>query len=100
MSMISDKMDVTVSYKHRRGYDDTGSPLYDEPVSIPCRIEDDRRIVKDMSGHEVVSERVLFTEREIGLNDALVLDGKDVAIIRVSRKKSVYGEYDHTEVRL
>lgn len=100
MSMISDKLNTTVQYKLRRGYDDTGSPLYDEPVSIPCRIEDDRRVVKDAKGNEVVSERVLYTEREIGLNDALVIDGKDVSIIRVSCKKGVYGGYDHTEARL
>lgn len=100
MSMISDKMNTTALYKHRRGYDDTGSPLYDEPVSIPCRIEYDRRVVKDYKGNEVVSERVLYTEQEIGPNDAIVLDGKDIPVIRVAQKESLYGGYDHTEARL
>ena len=57
MSMISDKMNTTVLYKHRWGYDDTGSPLYDEPVSIPCRIEDDRRVVKDTKGNKYRSKK-------------------------------------------
>lgn len=100
MSMISDKMNATALYKHRQGYDDTGSPLYDEPASISCRIEDDRRVVKDSKGNEVVSERVLYTEQEIGPNDAIVLDGKDISVIRVAKKDSLYGGYDHTEARL
>lgn len=100
MSLISDKMNQYVLYKRRRGYDDTGAPLYDAPVSIPCRIADDRRTVKDESGNEVVSEQVLYTEQRINPADAFVIGRREIPVIRVSAKESLFGGYDHTEVRL
>lgn len=100
MSTISDKLTDAVMIKRRQGYDDTGAPLYDTPEPLLCRVVDDRRIVKDATGHEVVSERVLYTEQPNALDDALVIDGKDTAIIRVAHKRGVYGGYDHTEARL
>ena len=35
-------------------------PIYAEPVAVPCRVEATRRLVRNASGFEVVSESTLF----------------------------------------
>lgn len=98
--MVDGWLNQTVPYKRYAGESDTGKPRYDPPVTILCRLQDDRQLIRDGSGREVVSEAVLFTAVEVGPQDAFVLRGRDVKVIRAARKVNLDGEYDHTEVRL
>lgn len=100
MNLIFGKLNQTVPYKRRIGADDTGKPEYEPPVDIPCRLQDDRRMVLDELGREVVSETVLYTCIPVQTQDAFVLRGRDVPIIRVSVKVGLDGRFDHCEVRL
>lgn len=100
MSLTDGWLNQTVMYKRYTGAGETGKPLYDSPVEIPCRLQDDRQLIRDETGYEVVSESALFTAVEVGPQDAFVLRGRDVKVIRAARKVNLDGEYDHTEVRL
>ena len=100
MSLIDGKLNQTILYKRRTGVSDTGRPLYEPPVSVPCRLEDDRRLVRNEQGQEVVSESVLFTDFRVYPQDAFEVDGKDIRVIQVSNKVGLNGQFDHCEVRL
>ena len=100
MNLVDGRLNQTALYKRYTRTSDTGKPLYDPPVEIPCRLQDDRQLIRDETGREVVSESVLFTTVEVGPQDAFVLRGRDVKVIRAARKVNLDGEYDHTEVRL
>lgn len=100
MSLVDGWLNQTMLYKRYTDTSDTGKLLYDPPVEIACRLQDDRQLIRDESGREVVSEAVLFTAVEVGPQDVFVLRGRDLKVIRAARKVNLDGEYDHTEVRL
>lgn len=100
MSMIYGYDSQTVQRRRFLKPDAYGKPVYREPEDIACRLQDDRRLVRDGKGEIVVSEGVLYTTAEIRPLDTVVIDGRERQVIAVSRKVDLDGCYDHTEVRL
>jgi len=100
MSLIDDKKNVILPYKRFIKTDAYGSPQYAPPVDDECWLKNERLLVRDESGKEVVSESAIFTNLRVNPQDVFVIGGKNVRVIRVSDKTNLDGDFDHCEVRL
>lgn len=61
---------VQVSVYEGMGYNEYGDPIeiWSDPFPVRCRIEGGNKLVRDSSGHEVVSERTLITDMELPMS--------------------------------
>lgn len=100
MSMLDGYDNQTVQLRRYLKSDAYGKPVYSDPEPIPCRLQYDRKLVRNDKGETVVSEAGLYTVVEVGALDAITIDGRDVRAVSISRKVDLDGRYDHTEVRL
>ena len=100
MSLVDGWLNQKILYKRYTGSSDTGKAEYDQAVEIPCRLQDERRLVRDSAGREVVSEARLFIGFPVSTQDAFVVDEKEVRIIQVAEKVDLDGRFDHCEVSL
>lgn len=100
MSMITPYLAQTVTVKRFLRSTDTGRGEYAPPELLRCRLQDDRQLVRDEKGDQVVSEAALYCVEPVGPKDVLVINERDTPVIRAAAKVDLYGQYDHTEVRL
>ena len=100
MSMVTPYLKQTAGLKRYLRSTDTGRAEYAETVEIPCRVQADRRLVRDEKGNQVVSESALYCDERVGPKDVLVVDEREYPVIRTATKVDLDGRYDHTEVRL
>lgn len=86
---------------------DTSAPdtydgaTYAAPVTIACRLEHDRKRIRDAAGAEVVSEARLFTLAAVKPGDRIT-DPAGVAriVMRADELRDVRGRFVQWEVRL
>ncbi|MFY9189422.1 MAG: hypothetical protein WAO22_09245 [bacterium] len=82
----------------------TGSNEYGEPVtkqkSIKVRWEGKRRLVRDVSGQEVVSEARVFCTAPVQPGDLLEYAGRKWPVITVASVPGLDGATNHREVAL
>ncbi len=100
MSMVDGWLNQKILYKRHTGSSDTGKAEYDQAVEIPCRLQDERQLIRNSAGREVVSEAILFIGFPVSTQDAFVVDGKEIRSIQVATKVDLDGRFDHCEVRL
>lgn len=100
MSLIFGKLNQIVTYLRFVKTDAYGKAQYEEPVDIPCRKQDERALLTDENGKEVISEIKLFIDREISAKDAFYIDSHNIRILKVSRKVDLDGDFSHCEVWL
>lgn len=100
MSIVDGKLNQTILYRQFLGTDGYGKPQYAKERPMPCRLEGDRRLVRDSTGKEVVSESRVFTAEHVGVQDAFCINGVTVPIIRVSEHPALDGSFSYCEVRL
>lgn len=60
-------------------FDSSGAPTYGAQVLLPARIELSQRLVRSRDGSEVVSSHVVYTQSQIGIEDAIWLPGDSTA---------------------
>ena len=100
MSLVSGKLNQTVGHRRFVRTDAYGQAEFDELTELQCRLEDARTLIRDATGKEVISESVLYCERDVKPQDVIVINDRDVRILHVSRKVGLDGAFDHCEVRL
>jgi hypothetical protein len=93
---MSDYTNQTATLKTATGTDDYGSTTYGSPVTIACRIEASRRLLKDARGQDVVAGSRVFTTRAVSADDLI----DDRTIIRVDPVPGLDGSISHYEVYL
>lgn len=70
--MIGSKLQQTATWRRRTGQDQYGKPAFAPDATVACRWEWKRRMVRSISGDEVVSEARVFTRAAVGAGDVLV----------------------------
>ena len=100
MSMVTPYLNQTVTIKRFLRSTDTGRAEYAPPEVLRCRLQNDRQLVRDEKGDQVVSEAALYCVEPVGPKYVLVINERDTPVIRAAAKVDLYGQYDHTEVRL
>ncbi len=106
MTWVADYFNQTISIK-RQKVDADGNTLYNadgtpqfETATIKGRFVEDRRLVRDASGREVVSEAKLSTIEAIRPDDRVVDDGREYAVLHLAKARDVDGVFSHYVVRL
>lgn len=97
--MIRDYLNQTATWHYVTGQNSYGEPTFDSKA-INVRWEGRRRLVRDVSGQEVVSEARVFCVEAIKPGDKLELDGREWPVIAVSTVPGLDGEINHYEVAL
>lgn len=95
--MIGNYLNQTCGWKSKTGHDGY-EPTYLDEAPILCRWQDTRRMVRDASGVEVVSESSVFCRAPVKANDILAYGGKSFIVISVSEHAGLDGKISHREV--
>lgn len=95
--MIENYLNQTCGWKSRTGHDGY-EPTYAASVTIACRWENKRRMVRNFQGVEVVSESTVYCKEAVRPNDTLTYDGRDCIVITVSDQPALDGTVSHREV--
>ena len=70
-------------------------------TQIRVRWENRRRVVRDASGSEVVSEALVFTKAPVQSGHVLIdATGREWPVVSVSEQKDLAGSFSHREVAL
>jgi len=100
VSLASRYLNQTVALRSVVSYNRDGEPIYSD-TPIPARVEGERRLVRDESGAQVVSETRVFTDEEVRAGDFLILPGgSQREVISASPKAGLSGRVDHYEIAL
>ena len=78
-------------------------PSYEDPVTIKGYYEQEREIVKDDDGNEVISESQFYTSEDIEIPPQSILEigERENEVITVSRYEiPITGKFNHQEVAL
>lgn len=95
--MVKDYLNQTAVLKVTDGYDKYGDPKIIETKTIAVRWEGKRRLVRDKSGKEVVSEAYFFCLEKAKPDDIVEFDG-EWTVIGASPKVDLDGNLSHYEV--
>ena len=68
MSVMSDYYDDTGVWKHISGTDDYNQPTY-TTLTVPCRVMDKIKLVRDKTGVQVVSMSTVYTDSPVIVDD-------------------------------
>jgi hypothetical protein len=62
-------------------------PIYGEARTVPCFVDDRRRLVRSGSGDEAVSETTVYCrlDEDIPAESRVTVNGRDTTVISVSR---------------
>lgn len=97
--MIRDYLKQTATLKTTVGYNEYGEPIASEKV-IPCRFEMKRKLVRDKTGNQVVSEATMYCIEPIRPDDRVVYNGREYVAITVSEIIDLDGNTVYYEVAL
>jgi len=97
--MIRDYLNQTATLKTTVSYNEYGEPVANEKV-IPCRFEMKRKLVRDKTGNQVVSEATMYCVEPISPDDRIVYNNKEYIAIAVSEIVDLDGNIVYYEVSL
>jgi hypothetical protein len=92
------RMEVTVKPKLSDG---AHGPIYDNKYQINGYFQEERELVRDDEGDEVVSNSQLFTSEKIDLKKGSIItfEGNEHTVMRTSQKRNAMtGKFHHTQV--
>ena len=89
-------MNQTAVWKHKTGTNEYTESIYAPEASIPARIEERVRLVKDKTGNQVISRSTVFTMAQIKVDD--LVDGK--VALAVNNNTGLDGSIEGYEVML
>lgn len=95
--MLDAYANTSVAWKQKTGTNFDGSPKYGDSISIMGRVQYKRRLVRDNTGKEVVSEITVYTKSLVSIGDLVTLD-KDYITINVSTHTDINGQEVFREV--
>lgn len=81
------------------GYNEYGEPVTSEKM-IPCRFEMRRKLVRDKTGNQVVSEATMYCIEPVNPEDRIVYNSKEYIVITVSEIVDLDGNIVYYEVAL
>ena len=90
----------TVSIKEYEG-DGAYGPIYSDPYEVQGYFQQERKVVKDQDGNEVVSDAQFFTSEDIEppTESIATFNGIEHEVIEYSPKvNALTGQNSHTEV--
>jgi hypothetical protein len=96
--MIESYLNQTAVWKSKGAVSDTNQPTYAPDVSIPCRIEYSRKMIRNKDGQEVVSMATVFTQAVVRPDDVIVIDGYSWPVIAVAEEADLSGAILFREV--
>lgn len=79
MTISTRKLNQSAIYWAKSTQDGYGDYSYSAPVQILCKWEDKTEIVKNSKGEEVVSNSIVYVDREINFEDFLELGTLEVS---------------------
>lgn len=88
------------AWKKRIGEKDNGFAIFDDPIPIYARIDYTRRLVRSVTGEEIVSEAMVFTNFPVGLGDELIIADQDCPVIVAAPITGLGGEILHYEISI
>jgi len=65
-----------------------GNPTFSAPVAVPCRWEDKQTKALDFQGNEIISNSIVYVDRDYAMGDYLLL-GVSVAATPPATAKEV-----------
>lgn len=91
----------TATWRRRTGQDGYGVPTFAADATITCRWEWKRRMVRSLTGDEIVSEARVFTRDAVNAGDVLVDPaGREWTVIGASPQYALNGSELFREVAL
>lgn len=97
--MLDIYLNQTVVWKSKTTANEYNEATYSS-TSIPARFEYKRKIVRDKTGVQVISEAVCYTESAVQPDDVITFDGKDWPVVSVANQTDLEGTVLFYEVRL
>lgn len=96
--MIRNYLNQIAVWKKKTGQDGYGEPIFADPVTIKVRWEGRRRLVRDKTGKEVVSESEVICIEDVRPDDVLAYGGREWVVIAVGEAPGLSGSISHREV--
>lgn len=87
--MLDEYATESIGWKQKTGTEFNGCSKLAASAKIYGRVVRKRKIVKNSSGKEVVSEVTVYTEALVNAGDYLTIDGKDLEVIASAPKKDI-----------
>lgn len=98
--MITSYMNQSAVLKVKGSVDEFNQPTYAADVTIDCRIDYARKMVRNSTGQEIVSEATLFTTTRVRPDDVIVFDGTNWTVLVVADQAGLSGTIEFYEVSL
>lgn len=98
--MLANYANQTMSVKRVTGRSLSGDATFETFENVACRFESDRRLTRNQTGQEVVSEATVFTEFDVHADDRIVFDGREYPIVNVLKAPDLSGATRLLEVIL
>jgi hypothetical protein len=98
--MITEYMNQAVIWKAKGAVNDSNEPTYAADATIACRFEYKRRLVRNKTGEQVISEARLFTESPVKPDDLITFDSIDWVVIAVANQPDLDGTVLFYEVNM
>lgn len=90
----------TVVCEKKVGTEFNGAPKFGPPEEIKARVQYKRKLIRDNTGREVVSEITVYTQAGVETGDRLTIDGSKYTVLRASTHKDIDGTETFREVVL
>lgn len=97
--MVKEYLNQTATLKTTTGYNEYGEPVASEKV-ILCRFEMKRKLVRDKTGNQVVSEATMYCIEPVSPDDRVVYNNKEYIAIAVSEIVDLDGKTVYYEVAM
>ena len=98
--MIEAYLNQTAVLKVKGAVDEFNQPTYAADVTINCRVDYSRKMVRSSTGQEVVSMATLFTASRVRPDDVIVFDSTNWTVIAVADESGLSGSVEFYEVSL
>lgn len=98
--MISAYTNQTAGWKVKGAVNEYNEATFADPVTIDCRFEYKRRMVRNKEGQEVISEATMFTKSAVKPDDLVTYDSIDWVVITVANEVGLDGSVAFYEVMM
>lgn len=98
--MINSYLHQSAGWQAKGIVNENNEATFAAPVTIDCRFEYRRKMVRNRQGQEVISEATMFTKSPVIPDDLIIFDSRDWVVISVANEAGLDGTVLFYEVMM
>lgn len=69
--MLEDYLNQTCTLRYKTGTDARGHPVYGEPLSVPCRLQEKYQLIQTANGETVPVNHICYMTEKVSVGDSI-----------------------------